>query len=51
VLRDGGKGPNEFYDLIADPREKANQFDNDQYASIKTSLSAEIAKWKQQYSG
>jgi arylsulfatase A-like enzyme len=50
VLRDGGKGPNEFYDLNSDPREKVNQADNDQYASIKTALSAEIAKWKQQYS-
>jgi arylsulfatase A-like enzyme len=48
VLRDGGKGPNELYDLSADPREKANQVDDDQFASIKTSLSAEIAKWKQQ---
>jgi arylsulfatase A-like enzyme len=50
VLRDGGKGPNELYDLNADPREKVNQVDNDQFASIKTSLSADIAKWKQQYS-
>jgi arylsulfatase A-like enzyme len=50
VLRDGGKGPNELYDLNADPREKTNQVDDDQFASIKTSLSAEIAKWKQQYS-
>jgi arylsulfatase A-like enzyme len=51
VLRDGGKGPNELYDLKADPGEKVNQIDNDEFASIKTSLSAEIAKWKQQYSG
>jgi arylsulfatase A-like enzyme len=51
VLRDGGKGPNELYDLTADPREKVNQASNDEFASIRTSLSAEIAKWKQQYSG
>jgi len=50
VLRDGGKGPNELYDLNADPREKVNQADDDQFVSIKTSLGAEIAKWKQQYS-
>jgi len=50
VLRDGGKGPNELYDLNSDPREKVNQTDNDQYASIRTSLGAEIAKWKQQFS-
>jgi len=51
VLRDGGKSPSELYDLNADPREKVNQMDNDEFASIRTSLSAEIAKWKQQYSG
>jgi uncharacterized sulfatase len=50
VQRDGGKGPNELYDLNADPREKVNQTDDDQFASIKTALGAEIAKWKQQYS-
>jgi arylsulfatase A-like enzyme len=51
VLRDGGKGPGELYDLNADPREKVNQVTNDEFASIRTSLGAEIAKWKQQYSG
>jgi len=50
VLREGGKGPNELYDLNGDPREKTNQVDDDQFASIKTTLGAEIAKWKQQYS-
>jgi arylsulfatase A-like enzyme len=50
VLRDGGKGANELYELNSDAREKTNLADNDQYVSIKTSLSAEIAKWKQQYS-
>jgi arylsulfatase A-like enzyme len=51
VLRDDGKGPNEIYDLSADPREKVNEAENDQFTSIKTSLGAEIAKWKRQYSG
>lgn len=51
VVRDDGKGPNEIYDLSADPREKVNQANNDEFASIRTSLGAEIAKWKQQYSG
>jgi len=50
VLRDGGKGPNELYDLSADPHEHVSQAENDQYASIRTKLSGEIAKWKSQYS-
>jgi arylsulfatase A-like enzyme len=50
VLRDGGKGPNEFYDLLADPREAANGYDDGRFASIRPSLAAEIAKWKKTYS-
>lgn len=50
VLRNGGKGPNEFYDLQADPRERINGYDDGQYASIRPALAAEIAKWKQRYS-
>ncbi len=50
VLRDDGKGPNELYDLTADPREKVNQAENDQFASIRTSLSTTIANWKRQFS-
>jgi arylsulfatase A-like enzyme len=50
VVRDGGKGPNELYDLPADPREHVNEYDNERYLTIRTTLSAEISKWKQQYS-
>jgi arylsulfatase A-like enzyme len=50
VLRDGGKGPNEFYDLQADPREAANGYADGQYASLRPPLAAEIAKWKQRFS-
>jgi arylsulfatase A-like enzyme len=46
IVRNQGKGPNELYDLTADAHERTNQADNDQFNSIKTSLSAEIAKWK-----
>ena len=31
VLRDGGKGPNELYDLTSDRVEKVNQYDNPQF--------------------
>ena len=50
VLRDGGKGPNEFYDLLKDPREATNGYSDGQYASIRPSLAAEITKWKQRFS-
>jgi arylsulfatase A-like enzyme len=49
VLRDDGKGPNELYDLPADPSEHTNQIDNEQYISVKTTLTAEFVQWKQQY--
>ncbi len=51
VFRNGQKGPNETYDLTADPHEKNNLADNDQFVDIRTSLGNEIAKWKQGYSG
>lgn len=46
IQRNDGKGPNELYDLGQDPKERTNQVDNDQYVSTKTTLAAEIAKWK-----
>jgi arylsulfatase A-like enzyme len=49
VLRDDGKGASELYDLPADPGERANQADNEQYISVKTTLAGEFAQWKQQY--
>jgi arylsulfatase A-like enzyme len=50
VLRDGGKGPGELYDLSLDPGEKNNLIDDQQYLTIHTELSDSIAKWKQNYS-
>ena len=50
VVRDGGKGPNELYDLPADPGERTNQIDNEQYISVKNTLSGEYTAWKQKYS-
>jgi len=50
VLRNGGKGPNELYDLASDASETNNQADNDQFVSVKNTLSGELAQWKQKYS-
>jgi len=49
VLRNDGKGPNELFDLPADPSERANQIDNEQYVSVKNGLGGELAQWKQKY--
>jgi arylsulfatase A-like enzyme len=51
VQRDGGKGPGELYDLRMDPRERVNQYSNPQFLTVKTGLTADLAKWKQRYSG
>jgi arylsulfatase A-like enzyme len=50
VERDGGKGPGELYDLVADPGERANQYDNQQFLTIKTQLSGRLRAWQQKYS-
>jgi len=50
VLRDGGKGPSELYDLAIDPGEKDNQFENQQFLTIHTELADAITKWKEKYS-
>ena len=50
VLREEGKGPNELFDLPGDPAERANQIDNEQYLGVKTTLTGELAQWKQKYS-
>jgi arylsulfatase A-like enzyme len=50
VSRDQGKGPNELYDLVLDPVEKVNQFENPQFLTIHTELAGELDKWKQKYS-
>jgi arylsulfatase A-like enzyme len=49
VLRDGGSGPGELYDLRSDPRENVNQYSNPQYLNTRDRLAAEIAAWNRQF--
>jgi arylsulfatase A-like enzyme len=44
VLRE--KGANELYDLTADPVEKADQYDNPQFVTVREELSKSYAGWK-----
>ncbi len=46
VLRNNGQGPNELYDLAADPREHANHYENDQYLLVRQRLTREIESWR-----
>ena len=50
VVRDGGKGPGELYDLATDPRERVNQYDNPQFVLTRDRLSADLAAWRSKYS-
>jgi arylsulfatase A-like enzyme len=50
VLRNFGQGPNEFYDLVEDPREQTNGYEDGRFNSIKPALADEIEKWKMKYS-
>jgi arylsulfatase A-like enzyme len=47
IVRDGG--PGELYDLQADHAEKTNQFDNQQFETVRTRMTAELAGWRQKY--
>jgi arylsulfatase A-like enzyme len=46
VQRNNGAGPNEFYDLSKDPRERVNQYNNDAYITIRTGLAKELGRWR-----
>jgi arylsulfatase A-like enzyme len=50
VSRNQGKGPGELYDLVADPGEKVNQYENPQFMTIRTPLADHLAAWKQKFS-
>src|SRR5437879_1557323 len=46
VLRNDGAGPNEFYDLADDPREKVNQHENQKYLLDERELVRSIEEWR-----
>jgi arylsulfatase A-like enzyme len=48
VERNPGAG--ELYDLVADPGERQNQYDNPQFLSVRQDLAGGLAAWKQKYS-
>ena len=46
ILRNQGKGPNEFYDETADPKEQTNQVDNPKYLGMRERLTGQLAAWR-----
>jgi arylsulfatase A-like enzyme len=50
VLRDGGKGPGELYDLRVDPAEKTNRYEDAQFVTVRTQLASELQGWRSHYS-
>jgi arylsulfatase A-like enzyme len=50
ISRNGGKGPNELYDLVTDPAEKENQAENLQFMTIHKELAGILENWKKDYS-
>ena len=49
VLRNGGEGPNELFDLRKDPRERVNQYDSPGFVTVRDGMTAAIAEWRQRY--
>ena len=46
ILRDQGKGPNELYDEVIDPKEQANQVDDARYLNTRQRLTSRLTDWR-----
>ena len=46
VLRNNGNGPNEFFDLANDPREKVNQYENPKFLLERAQMTRAIEGWR-----
>jgi arylsulfatase A-like enzyme len=51
ILRDNAAGPNELYDLSADPKETIDRFPDEHYLTVHQELANAISSWKLKYSG
>ena len=51
VIRDGGKGMNQLYDLRANPSVASiNQYNNRAFVTAREMLRRNLTQWKNQYS-
>ncbi|MDR3718788.1 MAG: sulfatase-like hydrolase/transferase [Bryobacteraceae bacterium] len=49
ILREDDQSVDEIYDLRKDPGERINQFENQEYADVRTRLTAELRAWHEKY--
>jgi arylsulfatase A-like enzyme len=49
VIRDGGEGPGELYDLAIDPREKVNRYNAQEFVTVRHRLGADLDAWRKKY--
>ncbi len=50
VIRNDGEGPNEFYSLRRDPREKRNEYENMEFVTVRDRLRRQLDAWRERYS-
>ncbi len=50
ILREEDQGASELYDLRKDSNERINQFENQEYADVRSRLTAELRTWHEKYS-
>jgi arylsulfatase A-like enzyme len=50
VVRGGGTGAGELYDLREDPGERVNQYDNPRFVNTRDRLVAALDAWRKKYS-
>lgn len=50
LIRNDGEGPNELYNLRVDPREKRNEYDNQQFVTVRDRLRGQLNDWTANYS-
>jgi hypothetical protein len=51
VLRNNGGGPNEFFDLADDPREKVNRYEDPKYLNNRDQMARLIDGWRRTTAG
>jgi arylsulfatase A-like enzyme len=49
LLRNGGAGPNELYDLRKDPRERVNEYDNGEFITLRDAMAKELVQWRKKH--
>ena len=46
VMRNEGQGPNELFDIVIDPGEKTNRYEDPQFNSVRLRLTKELEAWR-----